>query len=73
MIILDECISPGAPSEFVAAAVVLELYSLKNKAISFTLRGWKRTSLLGVVQKGLQKMSNGLKIVGFVSQKDNWH
>lgn len=37
------------------------------------LHDWKRISLLGVVQKGLQKMSNGLKIVEFVAQKDDWH
>lgn len=65
LIILDECISPGTPSEFAAAAVVLERSSLKNKSISIMLYGWKRISLLGVVQKGLQKMSNGLKIVDF--------
>lgn len=73
MIILNEHVSHGTPSEFVAAAVVLELSSLKNKSISLMLHGWKRISLLGVVQKGLQKVSNGLKIVEFVAHKDDWH
>lgn len=64
MIILDEPISPGTPSEFVAAAVVLELSSTFEEQI----HGWKRVSLLGVVRKELQKMSNGLKIVEFAAQ-----
>lgn len=42
MIILDECVSPGTPSEFVAAAVVLDLPSLKNKSIPIILCGWKK-------------------------------
>lgn len=42
MIILDEYVSPGTSSEFVAAAVVLDLPSLKNKSISMMLHGWKK-------------------------------
>ena len=45
-ITLDECITPGTPSEFVAAAVVLEWSSLKIKSISVMLHSWKRISLL---------------------------
>lgn len=51
MIILDEQIFPDSPFEFVAVAVLLS--SLKKKSISIMLHGWKKISLLKVVQKGL--------------------
>ena len=45
MIILDEPISPGTPSEFVAAAVVLELSSTFEEQIHIHYVTWLEESI----------------------------